>query len=275
MCSDLLYISVRFQRFVIRIVNQSHMHLRFVILLISVALMAAAGFAQEKNAPTLDELVSKNIEAKGGADALRALQSLTLTGKMLVQQGQIQLTYVQTKKRPGEVRTEATLQGMTQVEAYDGEEGWKISPFQGRKDPERMSADDVKSLMEDAEIDGPLVDWKTKQSTVDYLGIEDVDGTLAHKLKVVRKNGDVNFVYLDPDHFLEIRILTQRIKHGAQVEVETDLGDYEKINGVFIPFSIETGRKGDPDKQKVVIDKAEGNVPVDDAIFRFPTTASK
>ena len=275
MRSYLLYISARFQRFVIRIVNQSHMHLRFVMLLISVALMAVAGFAQEKNAPTLDELVSKNIEAKGGADALRALQSLTLSGKMLVQQGQIQLTYVQTKKRPGEVRTEATLQGMTQVEAYDGKDGWKISPFQGRKDPERMSADDVKSLMEDAEIDGPLVDWKAKQSTVDYLGTEDVDGTLAHKLKVVRKNGDVNFVYLDPDHFLEIRILTQRIKHGAQVEVETDLGDYEKINGVFIPFSIETGRKGDPDKQKIVIDKAEGNVPVDDAIFRFPTTASK
>jgi len=251
------------------------MHLRPVILLISVALIAAAGFAQDKKAPTLDELVLKNIEAKGGPDALRALQSLTLTGKMLVQRGQIQLAYMQTKKRPGEVRTEATLQGMTQVEAYDGKEGWKISPFQGRKDPERMSADDIKSLMEDAEIDGPLVDWKTKQSTVDYLGTEDVEGTLAHKLKVVRKNGDVNFVYLDPDHFLEIRILTQRIKHGAQVEVETDLGDYEKINGVFIPFSIETGRKGDPDKQKIVIDKAEGNVPVDDAIFRFPTATSK
>jgi len=234
------------------------MHLRSVILVISAVLIAPAGFAQDKNAPTLNELVSKNIEAKGGADALRALQSLTLTGKMLVQQGQIQLTYVQTKKRPGEVRTEATLQGMTQVEAYDGKEGWKISP-----------------LMEDAEIDGPLVDWKAKQSTVDYLGTEDVDGTLAHKLKVMRKNGDVNFVYLDPDHFLEIRILTQRIKHGAQMEVETDLGDYEEINGVFIPFSIETGRKGDPDKQKVVIDKAEGNVPVDDAIFHFPTTASK
>jgi hypothetical protein len=251
------------------------MHVRFVILLIFSALIASVSLAQDKDAATLDELVSKNIEAKGGADALRALHSLTLTGKMLVQQGQIQLTYVQTKTRPGEVRTEATLQGMTQVEAYDGKNGWKISPFQGRKDPERMSADDVKSLMEDAEIDGPLVDWKAKQSTVDYLGTEDVDGTLAHKLKVVRKNGDVDFVYLDPDHFLEIRILTQRIKHGAQVEVETDLGDYEKINGVFIPFSIETGRKGDPDKQKIVIDKAEGNVPVDDSIFHFPTTASK
>ena len=124
---------------------------------------------------------------------------------------------------------------MTAVQAYDGKEGWKISPFQGRKDPEKMSADDAKSLIEEAEIDGPLVDWKAKGSTVEYLGTEDVDGTLAHKLKVVRKNGDVSFVYLDPDHFLEIRILTQRMEQGAQVEVETDLGDYEKIAGVFLP----------------------------------------
>jgi len=249
------------------------MHLRFVILLISVVVIGPTGFAQNKKTPTLDELVSKNTEAKGGSDALHALQSLRLTGKMLVNEGQIELAYLQTKKRPGEVRTEATLQGMTQVEAYDGKEGWKISPFQGRKDPEKMSADDVKSLMEDAEIDGPLVDWKAKQSTVDYLGTEDVDGTLAYKLKVVRKNGDVSFVYLDPDHFLEIRILTQRIKHGAQEEVETDLGDYEKTGGVFIPTSIESGRKGDPDKQKIIVDKAEANVPVDEAVFHSPTAS--
>lgn len=248
---------------------------RHIITLILAALAASPLFAQEQKGPTLDELVAKNIEAKGGADALHALQSLKLTGKMLVNQGQIQFAYLQTKKRPGEVRTEATLQGMTLVQAYDGKEGWKISPFQGRKDPEKMSADDVKSLIEDSEIDGPLVDWKTKQSTVDYLGTEDVDGTLAYKLKVVRKNGDVNFVYLDPDHFLEIRILTQRVEQGAQVEVETDLGDYEKINGVFVPFSIEAGHKGDSDKQKIIIDKAEGNVPVDDTIFHFPASASK
>ncbi len=249
------------------------MHLRFVISLISVALVAPAVFAQDKNAPTVDELVAKNVEAKGGADALQALQSLRLAGKMLIDQGQIELAYLQTKKRPDEIRTEATLQGMTQVEAYDGKEGWRISPFRGRKDPEKVSADDLKALMEDAEIDGPLVDWKAKGSTVDYLGTEDVDGTLAHKLKVVRKNGDVSFVYLDPDHFLEIRVVTQRVRHGAQEEVETDLGDYEKAGGVFIPTSIESGRKGGPDKQKVVIDKAEANVPVDDAIFHFPAAA--
>ena len=246
------------------------MSLRFLIPFVSAAFFASPLFAQDKNQPTVDDLVAKNIEAKGGATALKSLQTLRSTGKLLVQQGQIELGYLQTKKLPDEVRTEASLQGMTQIEAYDGKDGWKVSPFFGRKDPERMSADDVKALVEDTEIDGPLADWKTKGSTVEYLGTEDVDGTPAHKLKVVRKNGDVSFVYLDPDHFLEIRIVTERVRQGAHEEVETDLGDYEKAGGVFVPTSIEVGRKGAPDKQMVVIDKVEANVPVDDTIFHFP-----
>ena len=251
------------------------MYSRLTIVSVASALAVSAVCAQDKPQLTVDELVAKNVAAKGGADAIRALQSVRFTGKMLVNEGQIQLAYVESKKRPAEVRSEVTLQGMTAIQAYDGEQGWKVSPFQGRKDPEKMSADDTKSLLEEAEIDGPLVDWKAKGSTVEYLGTEDVDGTLAHKLKVVRKNGDVTFVYLDPDAFLEIRKTTQRVEQGAQVEVETDVGDYEKIAGVFLPFSIESGRKGDPDKQKIIIDKAEGNIPVDDAIFRFPTASAK
>ena len=248
------------------------MSLRFLISLIIAAALASAALAQEKSQTTADELVAKNIEAKGGATALQNLQTLRVTGKMLVQEGQIQLAYLEIKKRPDEVRTETSLQGMTQVEAYDGKEGWKVSPFFGRKDPERMSADDVKALIEDSEIDGPLVDWKTKGSTIEYLGTEDVDGTLAHKLKVVRKNGDVSFVYLDPDHFLEIRVLTERTRHGAHEEVETDLGDYEKAGGVFVPTSIEEGPKGAPDKQRIIIDKVEANVPVDETIFHVPSS---
>src|SRR5437868_8619013 len=246
------------------------MHLRFVISLMVASLSIPAIFAQGTNQPTVDELVAKNIEAKGGATALNNLQTLRSTGKLLLPvQGQIELGYLQTKKRPDEVRTEASLQGMTQIEAYDGKEGWKVSPFFGRKDPERMSADDVKALVEDTEIDGALVDWKAKGSAVEYLGSEDVEGTPAHKLKVVRKNGDVSFVYLDPDHFLEIRVVTGRMRHGAYEEVETDLGDYEKVGGVFVPTSIEAGPKGAPDKQRTIIDKVEANVPVDDAIFQF------
>jgi hypothetical protein len=250
-----------------------------IVVLIAGSLVAAGVYAQDPKPiavkETVDSLVAKNTEAKGGAQALAAVQSLKLQGKMLVNSGKLELGYVVTKKKPGAVRLELTLQGMTRIDAYDGTEGWKISPFSGRKDPEKASADDAKALIEESEIDGPLINWKEKGSTVEYLGQEDVDGTPAHKLRVVRKNGDINYVYLDPDHFLEIRIITQRLENGAQVENETDLGDYEKVNGVYFPFAIEGGPKGATDKQKVVFEKAEANAPVDDTIFKFPTTASK
>lgn len=247
------------------------MQLRLTIPLLLATLTPVLAQERIPKPLTVDELVAKNVEAKGGAAALQALASIKLTGKLLVNGGQLQLGYVQTKKRPEELRTEVTMQGMTAVQAFNGTEAWKIMPFQGRKDPEKMSADDTKSLVEESEIDGPLVNWKAKGSTVEYLGTEEVEGTMAHKLKVVRKNGDVTFVYLDPDHFLEIRTVTQRTEHGAQVEVETDIGDYEKVGGVFVPFSMESAPRGSNNKQKVIIEKAEPNVQVDDSAFRFPT----
>lgn len=255
------------------------MPMKTIVVLVAGSLVAAGIYAQEPKPiavqETVDTLVAKNTEAKGGAQALAAVTSLRLQGKMVVNNGKLELAYNVVKKRPSAVREETSLQGMTRVDAYDGKEGWKISPFGGRKDPEKISADDAKALIEDAEIDGPLIDWKAKGSTVEYLGTEDVDGTPAHKLRVVRKNGDINYVFLDPDHFLEIRVITQRMENGAQVENEVDFGDYEKINGVFFPFSIEDGPKGATDKQKVIFEKAEANAPVDDTIFKFPTTASK
>ena len=225
--------------------------------------------------PTADELIAKNIEAKGGGAALDAIKTIRFEGRSLVNQGQIELKYAETLERLGKVRTEAVLQGMTAVNAYNGASGWKIFPFRGRKDPEKMSSDEAKSLVEQAEIGGPLENWKAQGKTVTYLGTEDVEGTAAHKLKVVRKNGDVNYVYLDPDYFLEIRIIDQRTEQGAQVEVETDLGDYEKVSGVYFPFSIEAGSKGSTDKQKTIIEKGEANIPVDDSIFEFPANAAK
>src|SRR5438034_11640806 len=102
------------------------MNLRLTaVFFTGVALISASAETQDQKAPTLDELVAKNIEAKGGATALKALQSLKLTGKLIVNEGQLQLAYSETKKRPDEVRAEFALQGMTAVQAYDGKEGWK------------------------------------------------------------------------------------------------------------------------------------------------------
>jgi hypothetical protein len=251
------------------------MQSRLLFLLLAALIPSALHAQSPSPALTVDELVAKNMEAKGGQAALDAIKTIRFEGRLLANQGQIELKYSETKKRPGKVRTDAVLQGMNLIQAYNGSNGWKVFPIYGRKDPEKMSADESKSLVEEAEIGGPLENWKEQGKTVTYLGTEDVDGTPAHKLKVVRKNGDVSYVYLDPDYFLEIRVLDQRMEQGAQVEVESDLGDYEKIAGVYFPFSVELGNKGSSNKQKIIIEKGEANIPVDDSIFEFPTKAEK
>jgi len=220
---------------------------------------------------TADELAARNVAAKGGLDSIHAIKSLRLSGSMRVQQDTLELGFVTLVQQPGSVRYEATLQGLTQVQAFDGTQAWQINPFQGRKDPEKLSADDAKGLGEDAaDFAGPLVDYQAKGYKLDYLGREDVDGTDAYKLRVTRKNGDLTTVYLDPDYFLEIRTVNRRIEHGVPVETVVDYGDYEKVAGVFLPFSQESAVKGSGDRQKVQFDKGEANVDAAAGLFHFP-----
>ncbi|HYM29269.1 MAG TPA: hypothetical protein VET66_14060 [Steroidobacteraceae bacterium] len=222
---------------------------------------------------TAAELATKNVEAKGGSDKIDAIKSLRLAGTLRTNGDTVELALVTLVKRPHSIRSDATLQALTVVQAYDGTAAWQINPFQGRKDPERMSADDAKGFAEDAEdFDGVLVGYQKKGYTLDYLGTEDVDGTEAHKLRVTRPNGDITYVYLDPDACLEIRTVDRRIEHGVPNETITDYGDYEKVDGVYVPLSREFWTKGSSDHQKIQYDKAQANVATEDTEFQFPAS---
>ncbi len=247
------------------------------VLALALALSVAPGrspAAPAASPPTVDEIVARYVAAHGGADRMAALHSLRVTGKLVVNGGSIEAAYAQVVKRPAMVRSELTLQGLSVVNAYDGQVGWSVNPFGGRRDPEQQSADDVKSLAQQADIDGPLVDWRAKGHKVEYLGSEDVDGTPAHKLRVELKDGDTQYYYLDPDYYLEIRVETvSRVRGAEQVRV-SDLGSYEQVDGVWMPFSIESGSKGEPPSSFLTIETAEPNVEVDDAIFHFPAAGT-
>ena len=173
--------------------------------------------AASAHAMTADELVTKNVAARGGMESLAAIKSLRLSGKMLLGGFGVEIDAVQIYKRPGAYRFEGVLQGMTMVQSYDGKEAWRIFPFQGRKDPERTSADDAKELAEQADFDGGWVNASAKGNKLDYLGSEDVDGTDAHKLKVTLDNGDVEYVFFDPDAPLSSSAhLKQRTVRGVE-----------------------------------------------------------
>ncbi len=220
-------------------------------------------------AQTADELVTKNLQAKGGLEKIKAIHSLRFTGKM--QQGGFRAQVGQEAKLPNLVRETFTLQGMTAIQAYDGATGWQISPFEGRKDPELLGEDDMRDLVEDADFYGPLVDYQQKGNRLEYLGHDTVDGDDALRLKVTLKNGDIVYYYFDPDTFLEIRTEKQQFIRGAVRERVTDLGSYKQVAGVYFPFSQESGPKANPNaRAKITFDKIEANVPLADASFKMP-----
>jgi outer membrane lipoprotein-sorting protein len=243
----------------------------FGVLLSVLLLQAGAAYAL-----TADEVVARYVDARGGAQKLAALKSLRLTGKAVFGGGDFSLEarWAQLQKRPGMIRSEVTLQGLTAVEAYDGKGAWELQPFQGRREPNRTSADDAKKLAQDADLEGPLVNFRAKGHRVDYLGTEDVDGTQAHKLRVALKDGDVQTIYLDPDSFLPIRIETARRVRGTEQVTETDLGSYAQVAGVWIAFSVESGAKGERRSARFTVEQAEPDVEIDDAVFKFPASGT-
>jgi hypothetical protein len=236
--------------------------------------LAVFCFNLPASSQTAEDLVNKNIEAKGGMDKIKAIKTWRMTGKLIA--GGITATAGQENMRPNLVRETFSLQGMTAVQAYDGSTAWQIQPFGGRKDPQLMGEDDARDLLIDSDFDGPLVDYKDKGNAVEYLGHDVVDGDDALRLKVSLKNGDVIYYYLDPDTYLEIRKETQEFIRGSVRESVSDLGSYKPIAGVMYPFSIASGPKNDPTSwQTVTIEKIEVNVQLERSEFAVPASLKK
>src|SRR6267378_8292826 len=240
-----------------------------------IVLLAVSCFSVIARTQTADELVSKNIQAKGGIDKIKAVKTVRMNEKF-DGGGGFTARASQENMRPNLVRETFSLQGMTAVQAYDGSTAWQIQPFGGHKDPQLMGEDDVHDLLIDSDFDGPLVDYKAKGNTVEYLGHDTLDGDDVLRLKVTLKNGDIVYYYLDPDTFLEIRTERQEFVRGSVRESVTDLGSYKKVAGLMYPFSIASVPKNDPSSwQSVTMEKIEVNVPLGSSEFAVPASLSK
>jgi outer membrane lipoprotein-sorting protein len=241
---------------------------KFVLAFCATALVGVSAFGQ-----TADELIDKNMKAHGGADKIKALKSVRMTGKMKF--GPVEAPFTISKARPEAFRVDFTVQGMTGSQAFDGKTGWAVMPFMGKKDPEKMSDDQVKDVKEEADFDGPLVDYKAKGNKVELLGKADVQGTSAYKLKVTLKDGGEQTIYLDADSFLEIKTEAKRTVQGQEVETETSIGNYKEVEGMLFATQIENTMKGKEGMgQTITIDKIELNPSIDAATFVMPQVAA-
>jgi hypothetical protein len=219
-------------------------------------------------AQTADEVIAKAISARGGLEKLKAVQTQRLTGSITIGD-HTPGPFMVEMKRGGRMRQEMTVEGQSVLRITDGTSGWKLGPENGGN-PEPLSAGELKNMAGGADIDGPLVDYKAKGNQVELLGKEKVDGSDAYKLKITQKDGAVRYDYLDAASYLETKWEGEIQSGSTKFVAESFFKDYRPVNGIMFHYVINSDTVGTPYKQKLVFDKIEVNLPLDDALFEKP-----
>ena len=279
----------------------------FVLSLAVSLSLSLAAVAQTAPKLTAAQIVEKNIAARGGLQAWRSVQTMTWKGKMDAGTGdsaarsrafamsstgkmqpasrmqmdkaqaekQVQLPFTTEMKRGRKSRVELEFAGKTAIQVYDGSNGWLVRPYLNRNDVEPFSAAQLQSESQSAEIDGYLVDYSAKGNKVELAGVEQVEGKDTYKLKVTQKSGDVKYIWIDSQSFLDVRVSgPQRRMDGKMHNVYVYQRDFKSVSGVMIPYTLETAVEGYRDTHKTVLESVVINPKLDDALFTKPEVAA-
>lgn len=243
---------------------------------------------------TASQIVEKNVAARGGLSAWRAVQTIEMKGKLEAggnqrtglniptdpealkvvrprPKEQTLLPFVMDLKRGRKMRLEIQFNNQTAVQVYDGTHGWKLRPFLNRHEVEKFSDDEMKTASAQSDLDGLLIDSAARGSTVALEGSDPVQGHIAYRLKVTDKNGNARHVWVDSESFFETKIEgTPRRLDGKEHPVATYLRDYRSVNGLMMPYLMETTVEGVKDSEKILIDNIQSNLKLDDAKFAMP-----
>ena len=241
--------------------------LPFVLRAVCMVAALSAAAAAAASAQTADEIVARNLDAKGGLERWKAVTSLRMSGTITIQGKQLPLTIY--SKRPNLVRHEMALDDFRIVQAFDGSRAWAINPMTGGK-PQELPAEAAEMIRNTAEFDGALVDYRGKGHSVELVGTETIDGSEVHHLRLTMKNGNVQHYYIDTKTSLERRV-TQQVETapGRTQTLSTEMREFRPVSGVMIPHEIRQLVDGTVIGE-MAIKEAEMNTVQDDSIFRMP-----
>lgn len=220
-------------------------------------------------AQTVDEIIQKNLEARGGIDKITAVKSGKLTGKMLRQGMEMPVTMWYVK--PDKIKMELTFSDKTMTFAYDGKIAWQISPFTGSTDPQEMTgamADNIKENIEN--LNEPFIDYEKKGHKIEFAGKDDLEGTEVLKLKVTLKSGNESTIFMDAETFIQLKAVSVRTSaDGQEMTTESVFGDYKSVDGIMMPHSISMVMNGQKTGE-LLFENVETNVKPGDDFFSMP-----
>ena len=243
-----------------------------VTLLAMPGVMAVAGAGKSNNTLNAADIVAKNITARGGHAAWSAVQTISMAGKMEAgTKSNVQLPFSLELKRGGKSRLEIQFADQTAVQVYDGVNGWKVRPYLNRREVEPYTAEEAKQAAVQSDLDGLLIDYAAKGSNVELEGQDKVEDRNAYKLKVTLKDGRVRHVWVDAETFLEAKVEgSPRRLDGKYHPVSIYFRDYKPVQGLILPYVIETAVDGVAQTEKILIEKISVNPKLDDARFVKP-----
>jgi outer membrane lipoprotein-sorting protein len=222
------------------------------------------------SAQTVDQVLAKVFTARGGLLKIRAVKSQRITGTISFGSDASGPFSVELK-RPMKMHMQLTVQNLTMVRVFDGKEGWANNPFGGKMNPDAMTDEDLRNISEEADFDGPLVDYKRKGNQVELAGKDKVDDKDVWRVKLTTKNGDVRHYLFDAATFLLLKWEGKRRAEGREIPVESYFRDYRDVGGLKFAFEINSGNSANDLTQKIEIDNIDLNPVYPDSEFLKPT----
>jgi hypothetical protein len=243
-----------------------------VLLLLAMQVAIAGDVPDAPVDLTAAQIVEKNVAARGGLQAWRAVQTLSMSGKLEAGGTQnTELPFSLEMKRPRKTRLELQFNGQTAVQVYNGANGWKLRPFLNRRQVEPYTPDELKAASMQADLDGPLMDYSGKGTKVEVQGIQPVEGRQAYNLKLTLKNGQVEHIWVDAQTFLDVKVDgTPRRLDGKYHPVATYYRDFRPVKGLMVPYVLETAVEGVQRTEKIKIENVVVNPKLEDSRFAKP-----
>lgn len=218
-----------------------------------------------------EKIVSRHLAAIGGRK-LKSVAAMRAVGTADFRGMTVPITL--WKQRPDQSRFELSMLGHDIVQAYDGEVAWWINPIAGAVEPTEMPEDFAREMILWSDFDGPLVNYKRKRHSIDYVGEEEISTGLAHKLRVVLRNGTEVHVYIDSETFFEVKRTHTQIYKNVPVNVDTYFSGFADAGGMMAPHVIRgVGFGGEPFTMR--FERVDFDVEPDPTRFEMPGRAKR
>ena len=228
------------------------------------------------NAQTVDEIIDNYFENTGGVENWEKIEGVKMSAK--VNQGGMEIPIEIVQLKSGKMMTTINFQGQSIKQGvFDGEVLWSTNFMtQKAEKSDEESTNMVKNEMN--QFPDPFLNYKEKGFTAELVGTETVDGSETFKIKLTttpniiegKEVPSISYYFFDNENFVPIQVQEEiKVGPGKGMVSEIKLSDYQEAGGIYMPFSMTQGVKGQPGAP-INMDKIEINPTIDDSEFAFP-----